>query len=63
MQYDFNIIRRDAIKHKTANALSRLNTKGTSESHIEDEILVVIVATRPHSRDKRSTFELLWIKL
>lgn len=46
MHYDFSIDHRAVVKHEAADALSRQLTKRTDESDINDEILIMVIATR-----------------
>lgn len=50
MGYDIEIGHRDAVNHQAVEALSRLKTKETDSSDIEDAIPVIVVTTPVRSQ-------------
>lgn len=47
MEYDLEMILTAGVKHQATDALSRLYTRGTDDSKIEDDIPVTVFTTRP----------------
>lgn len=50
MEYDFDTVYRAIVKHQAADALKRPPTKRTDDFDINDEISVMVVATRAQKR-------------